>query len=157
MDRLDLKLLAALQKDASRTNAALAEEVGLSPSSCLRRVQRLKAKGVIRRTVALIDPAVLGRGLMAIVEVELERHGSQQIRAFLNIARAEAAVTHAYAVSGEIDVILIMRLIDMNEFHHVCERLFRDDKNIARFRTLFVMQTAKEETAIPVDAAVNRI
>lgn len=149
MDRLDLKLLAALQKDASRTNAALAEEVGLSPSSCLRRIQRLKANGVIKRTVALIDPAAVGRVLRAIVEVELERHGAHHMRTFLAHAKSEPAVTHAYAVSGEVDVVLMLRLHDMEEFHDLCERLFRDDNNVARFRTLFVMQMAKEETGVP--------
>lgn len=149
MDRLDLKILAALQADASRTNAALADEVGLSPSSCLRRVQRLQATGVIRKTVALVDPGALGRGLAAIVEVELERHGDQRMRAFLAGARTEPAVTHAYAVTGEVDVVLMLRLVDMAEYQGVCERLFRDDANVARFRTLFVMDAAKEETAVP--------
>ncbi len=153
MDRLDRKLVAALQADASRTNAALAEEVGLSPSSCLRRIQRLKAAGVVRRTVALADPAALGRGLTAIVEVELDRHGEQRMRAFLRGACLEPSVTNAYAVTGDVDVVLMLRLVDMTEFQGVCERLFRDDANVARFRTMFVMETAKEETAIPADAA----
>ncbi|MCA1299017.1 Lrp/AsnC family transcriptional regulator [Stappia indica] len=150
LDRLDRKLLAAVQKDAARTNAALAEEIGLSPSSCLRRLQRLKAEGVLLKTVALVAPAALGRTLSAIVEVELDRHGEQHLRRFLERARGEAAVTHAYAVTGEIDVILMLRLVDMAEFHQICERLFRDATNVARFKTMFVTQTGKEETALPV-------
>lgn len=154
MDRLDLKLLAALQADGGRTNAALAEEVGLSPSSCLRRVRRLKRTGIIRKTVTLVDPNALDRGLTAIVEVELERHGDRRMRDFIAQARSERAVTHVYAVTGEVDVILMLRLVDMAEYQDLCERLFHNDGNVARFRTLFVMETAKEETAIPIDAIV---
>ena len=62
MDRIDRKILNLMQRDASRTNADMAEEVGLSPSTCLRRVQRLKTTGVIDRIVAILNPARAGRG-----------------------------------------------------------------------------------------------
>jgi Lrp/AsnC family leucine-responsive transcriptional regulator len=61
MDRIDRRLLNLLQEDASRTNARLAEEVGLSPSSCLRRIRRLTSAGVIDRIVAVLNPAKAGR------------------------------------------------------------------------------------------------
>ena len=77
MDRIDKRLLNLLQDDASRTNAELADLVGLSPSSCLRRIRRLKDAGIIDRVVALLSPAKAGRGLKAIVTIELERHGEQ--------------------------------------------------------------------------------
>ncbi len=155
MDRIDLKLLAALQADGGQTNQALADAVGLSASSCLRRVERLKADGVIRATVALVDPAALGRPLTAIIEVELERHGTA-LSDFLTLARAEPAATHVYAVTGESDAILILRLVDMEELNAFCDRLLRDDHYVSRFRTLFVMQTTKESTAIAPAPALSR-
>src|SRR2546421_6154974 len=106
MDRIDRRLLSLLQQDASRTNADLAEEVGLSPSSCLRRIRRLKSAGIIDRIVAILSPAKAGRGMKAIVTVELERHGEQHMRRFLELAALEAAVIQAYGVSGETDVVL---------------------------------------------------
>ena len=148
MDRIDRKLLNLLQEDAARTNADLAEEVGLSPSSCLRRIRRLKADGVIDRTVAILDPSRAGKGLKAVITVELDRHGEQQIRRFLQLAEAEPAVTQAYAVSGETDVVLMLRLSGMDEFDALCERLFRDNTNVARFYSMFVIRTGKETTAI---------
>ncbi|WP_306028329.1 Lrp/AsnC family transcriptional regulator [Stappia sp. MMSF_3263] len=149
-DRIDRKLLNLLQADAGRTNAALAEEVGLSPSSCLRRIRRLKAAGIIDRTVAILDPSRAGKGLKALVTVELERHGEQQTRRFLDLVEKEPAVVQAYAVSGETDVVLMLRLSDMEEFDSLCERNFRDDTNVARFYTMFVIRTGKETTAIPL-------
>jgi DNA-binding Lrp family transcriptional regulator len=149
MDQIDRKLLHLLQEDASRTNADLAEEVGLSPSSCLRRIRRLKSTGVIERVVAILNPAKAGKGLRAIVTVELERHGEQHTRRFLDLAAREWAVIQAYSVSGETDVVLMLRLADMDEFDALCERLFRDRTNVARYYTMFVIRTAKETTAIP--------
>ncbi|KXF75755.1 AsnC family transcriptional regulator [Paramesorhizobium deserti] len=153
MDRIDRHLLKLLQEDASRTNADLAEEVGLSPSSCLRRIRRLKSTGVISRIVALLNPAKAGRGMKAIVMVELERHGEQHVRRFLDLASREPAIIQAYSVSGETDAILMLRLADMEEFDALCERLFRDQSNVARFYTSFVLRTAKEITAIPLQEA----
>ncbi len=148
MDRLDRKLLNLMQRDASRTNAALADEVGLSPSSCLRRLRRLRSAGVIDRIVAILDPAKAGRGLKAIVTVELERHGEQEMRRFLDLVVKEEAVAQAHAVTGLADVLLMLRLESMEEFDALCERLFRDRTNVARFHTMLVIRTAKDETAV---------
>lgn len=150
MDRIDKRLLNLLQKDASRTNADLADEVGLSPSSCLRRIRRLRSGGIIDRVVAILNPAKAGRGLRAVVTVELERHGEQHMRRFLDLAAQEPAVSQAYGVSGQTDAFLILRLADMDEFDALCDRLLRDQANVARFYTMFVIKTAKEATSIPL-------
>ncbi|MEP0521834.1 MAG: Lrp/AsnC family transcriptional regulator [Hyphomicrobiales bacterium] len=148
MDRIDRKLLNLLQRDASRTNVDMADEVGLSPSSCLRRLQRLRKSGVIDRVVAILNPAKARRAIKAMVTVELTLHGEQHMRRFLDIASEEEAVSHAYAVTGATDVVLMLRLNDMEEFDALCDRLFRDQTNVARFFTMIVIRTAKEETAI---------
>ena len=148
MDRIDRKLLNLLQRDASRTNVDMADEVGLSPSSCLRRTQRLRKSGVIDRIVAILNPARAGRMIKAIVTVELKLHGEQHMRRFLDRAIAEEAVSQAYAVTGASDAVLMMRLRDMEEFHALCDRLFQDETNVARYVTMIVIRTAKEETAI---------
>lgn len=150
MDRIDRKLLNLLQQDASRTNLDLADAVGLSPSSCLRRVHRLRKSGIIDRIVARLNPAKAGRVLKALVTVELKLHGDQHMRRFLEQATAEPAVSQAYAVTGETDVVLILSLRDMAEFDALCDRLFRDQTNVARFFTMMVIRTAKDETAIPL-------
>lgn len=150
MDRIDRKLLNLMQRDASRTNVDMADEVGLSPSSCLRRVQRLRASGIIDRIVAILNPAKAGRGIKALVTVELKLHGEAHMRRFLDLASAEEAVSQAYAVTGESDVVLMLRLKDMEEFAELCDRLFRDQTNVARFFTMMVIRTAKEETAVRV-------
>jgi Lrp/AsnC family transcriptional regulator, leucine-responsive regulatory protein len=148
MDQLDRKLLNLLQQDASRTNADIADEVGLSPSSCLRRVRRLRASGIVDRIVAILNPAKAGQALKALVTVELKQHGEQHMRRFLDLATKEEAVAQAYAVTGDIDVVLLLRFRDMEEFDALCDRLFRDRTNVARFVTMMVIRTAKDQTAI---------
>ncbi|WP_425420066.1 Lrp/AsnC family transcriptional regulator [Oricola indica] len=148
MDRIDRKLLNLMQRDASRTNADMADEVGLSPSSCLRRIRKLRGQGIIDRVVAILNPARSGRVIKALVTVELKLHGEQHMRKFLDLAVEEEAVSQAYAVTGETDVVLVLRLRDMEEYDALCDRLFRDQTNIARFFTMMVIRTAKDETAI---------
>lgn len=150
MDKIDRKLLNLLQADASRTNAALADAVGLSPSSCLRRIRRLNAEGIIDRTVAILKPTKAGRGMKAIVTVELERHGEEHMRRLLDVVMKEPAVTQACTVSGETDAVLMLSLRDMEEYGALCERLFRSGNNVARYYTMFVTRTAKETTSIPL-------
>ena len=151
MDRTDRRLLALLQQDATCSNAELAERVALSPSSCSRRVQRLREEGIIGRTVALIDPDAVGRSLTAIVEVMLDHHGASHRRDFIARLKAEPAVLQAWSVTGEPDVVMILCLRDMKEYQSLSERFFAHDPNITRFRTHFAMETYKRETAIPVE------
>ena len=71
LDRTDRKILDALQRNAHLTNQEIAEQVNLSPSPCLRRIRKLEELGVIRQYVALLDPARIGLGLLAYVNVRL--------------------------------------------------------------------------------------
>ena len=151
MDALDRKILAQLQRDASLTNAQLSEKVALSPSSCLRRVKRLKADGMIDTVVALCNPAALGRGLTAIVEVYLVHDAIAKCREFMANVMREDAVGQAYTVTGEVDIVLVMTLKDMDEYVALCERLLDANENVRKFRTLIAMDRYKFETAIPVD------
>lgn len=148
MDGIDRKILNLIQQDASRTNADLADAVSLSPSTCLRRMQKLRKAGIIDRIVAILNPARSGRPIKALVNVELRLHGEQHMRRFLDLASAEEAVSQAYSVTGATDVVLMLRLRDMEEYDALCERLFRDQTNVARFFTSIIIRTAKDETAI---------
>jgi len=73
LDEIDLHILRVLQKNGRISNQDLADEVGLSPSPCLRRLRALEKDGVVQRYVTLLDPAAVGCKLQAIVEVRLDR------------------------------------------------------------------------------------
>ena len=84
LDRIDRRILDLLQRDGRLTNVELAAKVALSPSPCLRRVRALEEGGVIREYVALVDPARVGLGLLAFVNVKLEKGGALPIDDFLS-------------------------------------------------------------------------
>ena len=104
LDRTDLALLAELQRDGRISNADLAERVKLSPSACLRRVQRLEQAGVLAGYAAVLDPAKVGLGLQAFVRVQLARHDAEAIGAFTRRIQGWDEVVACHALTGDSHV-----------------------------------------------------
>ncbi len=160
LDALDLSLLAELQLDASRSNQALADRLGVSPATTLRRVRRLVELGVIERQVALLQPerlaAALGHGLSALVEVSLDRQGAEHLDAFESRAVAEAAVQQCWRVSPGPDFVLVVAVRDMPAYQALAQRLFTQDANVRNVRAFFSVKRAKFEPALPLPATATR-
>ncbi|MDJ0947661.1 MAG: Lrp/AsnC family transcriptional regulator [Alphaproteobacteria bacterium] len=151
LDQIDRRILAVLRENADLPNTALADAVGLSPSACLRRVARLKETGVIRRIVALVDPARLNRRLSAIVTVKFERHGPEFRQEFVKRVQTEPAISQCYMVTGDVSCVLVLHAVDMDEYTALADRLFHADSNVVAFTTHFVLDTQKLETSLPMD------
>ncbi len=143
LDQIDHRILAALQEDADLPNNVLADQVSLSPSACLRRVSQLKKVGAIQKIVAIIDPDCMERKLAAVVTVKFERHGPQYRKKFFDQLQKENAVSQCYMVAGEIGSILILDVVDMDEYTQIADRLFHADRNVAAFTTHMVMSKLK--------------
>ncbi len=150
LDSIDLKILDLLQEDNQITNLDLAERVGLSPPPCLRRVRRLRELGVITRDVALVDPAKVGRSIIAFVFVELDRQREDVLANFERKMRAEPEVQQCYFVSGEADYLLIVICADMASYNEFARRVLANEHNIKRFRTSFNLARVKYETKLPL-------
>ena len=148
LDGIDLKILDALQTDASLTNHDLAAQVHVSPATCLRRVKRLVDAGVIERRVAILSPERLGHGLTAIVEVTLDRQSAEALADFEARAVAEEAVRQCHRVSPGPDFILTIQLADMAAYHALVQRLFTADANVRNVKSFFSVHRAKFETRI---------
>lgn len=153
-DDTDWELLATLQRDASPSNQALAEQVRISPPTALRRVRRLHEEGLIERQVALLDEdriaALQGHGLTAIVEVTLDRQGAEHLEAFERRAVQDDAVRQCYRVAPGPDFVLIVRMPDMPAYQALAERLFTQDANVRNVRSFFSVKRAKFETQVPL-------
>lgn len=153
-DAIDLQLLDLLQTDASLSNQALAERVHVSPPTCLRRVRRLQASGLIERQVALLQPdrlaALQGHGLSAIVEVSLDRQGAEQLDAFQARAVQEAAVQQCWRVSPGPDFVLVVHTRDMPGYLALSQRLFTQDANVRNVKAFFATQRAKFEPKLAI-------
>ncbi|MEM7490254.1 MAG: Lrp/AsnC family transcriptional regulator, partial [Pseudomonadota bacterium] len=150
LDGTDIRLLSALQDDATLRLDALAERAGISTATAQRRVRRLRETGVIRGTVALLDGARLGHPLTAIIMVELEREQTHHLDAFAARARADAQVQQCYYVTGEADFCLICVVPDMPALQRLAERMFHSDPNVRRFRTSTVLSTRKLGLTVPL-------
>ncbi|MFH1806950.1 MAG: Lrp/AsnC family transcriptional regulator [Pseudomonadota bacterium] len=148
MDRIDGNILRLLQENADIANARLAEQVGLSPSACLRRVARLRRDGVIQKTVAVLDPARIGRPLTAIISVEFTRHGSEHRKDFVKKVLRNGAIRQCYLVTGEVSCILTAHMRDMDEYLAITDQLFDSDPNVTSFRTYIAMQTVKDTASL---------
>lgn len=150
LDETDIRILDALQWDASLSNQALAAAVHTSPATCLRRVKRLVDTGVIERRVALLSPQKAGAGLTAIAEVGLDRQGAEHLEAFEARAVAEPEVQQCYRVSSGPDLVLVLQVADMAAYHALVQRLFTQDANVRNVKTFFSVHRAKFETRVPL-------
>lgn len=103
LDDTDRAIVDALAADARISNAALAEQVGIAPSTCLTRVARLRERGVLRGFHAEVDLAALGRPLQAMVAVRLAAHDREQIEDFTTAVRGLPGVLMVFHVTGQID------------------------------------------------------
>ena len=154
IDETDLRLLNALQHDAAQTNLQLAAAAHISPPTCLRRVQRLRAAGFIERQIALLSPdrlaAVFGHGLQAVVEISLDRQGNEALDAFEVRVITDDAVQQCYRVSPGPDFVLIVAVRDMPGYLALAQRLFSADANVRNVKAFFSVKRAKFEPKVPL-------
>lgn len=154
LDEADLRLLEWLQTDASLSNQALAERAHVSPPTALRRIKRLREMGLIERQMALLQPdrlaVAIGHGLTALVEITLERQGSEQLDAFEKKAAAEEAVQQCYRVSPGPDFVLVVYTMDMPSHLALTQRLFTQDANVRNVKAFFSLKRVKFEPRLPL-------
>ena len=154
LDSTDIQLLDALQRDASRSNLALAELVHISPPTCLRRVKRLVDGGWIERQVAHLSvdrlAAAFGHGLTALVEVTLDAQGAEHLDAFEARAVAEDAVQQCWRVSPGPDFVLVIQARDMPDYLAITQRLLTQNANVRNVKAFFSIKRAKFSTTVPL-------
>jgi Lrp/AsnC family transcriptional regulator, leucine-responsive regulatory protein len=147
LDAIDLRILAALQSDASRSNQALAALVHVSPPTCLRRVKRLTDLGVIERHIAILSAdklkPIVGHGLTAIVEVTLTQQNAEALQAFEARMAPESAVQQCYRVSPGPDFVLIVHVRDMGDYHALVQRVFTQDAQVRNVKAFFSILRTK--------------
>ena len=162
LDKTDRKILAILQRDGRLSNQEVAERVSLSPSPCLRRIKHLEETGVIRQYVALLDPDKIGLGLLAYVNVRLEKHSDIPqpggLRATSASPRSDlaASVAHwpevvaCYAMTGEMDYLLRVHVEDMEHFSRFMMETLLRHPAVLDVKSSFALQRVKDTTALPL-------
>ncbi len=145
MDELDRTLLAELQRDATQAYAALGQAVGLSAGAAHERVRKLREQGVIRRTTVDVDPAAVGRGVMAFVLVEANAWmGDSPTKVAIE---ALPEVVEAHVIAGPASLLVKVRTPTTEELQAALRRLFSID-GVTGTQTIVVLESFFER---PVD------
>lgn len=150
LDRIDRSIVDALQRDGRLANNELAAQVNLSPSPCLRRVRSLEEAGVIKRYVALVDPAKVGLHMLAYVSVKLEKKGQMPAEAFASAVDTWSEVTECYSMTGDMDYLLRVQVEDLDHFSRFIMGKLLKQSGVADVKSSFALQRVKETTVLPV-------
>ncbi len=150
LDRIDRNILRQLQRDADLPNTALAQRVHLSATACLRRVEKLKARGIIRRTVAMIDPAAVDMTTLVFVGVVLDRSTPESFEDFETAARSLSGCLECHLVAGEVDYFLLLRTRDLARFNKLHAGEIIKLPGVRQIRTFFVLKEILSTTELPV-------
>ncbi len=144
LDKIDLRILNALQQDGRISNLKLAELVALSPTAVLARTQRLQREGYILGYEVRLNPAKLGRGLTVFVEVLLERTSSQVFEQFKAAVQARPEIMECHMVAGGFDYLLKTRVCDMAAYREFAGSALWQLPGVRETRTYAVMEEVKE-------------
>lgn len=150
LDRIDRRILAALQADGRLTNQALSQRVALSPSACLARVRRLERAGVIQGYHARLDPFMLDVGVVLYAELTLKGHGTEELARFDAAIAALPQIVEASHVSGAYDYLLKVVVADLSEWTRIGEHLTAAEVGAERINTHVLLRKPKIFVGYPV-------
>jgi Lrp/AsnC family transcriptional regulator len=152
IDNFDRRLLALLQENASLSVNELAEQVGLSPSPCWRRIQKLESEGYIRARVALLDPRKMNVGVTVFAAIRTNQHNAEWLEAFSRAVVGIPEIVEVYRMSGQIDYMLRIVVPDIDAYDRVYKRLIAAIE-LYDVSSTFAMEVLKSTTMLPMDYA----
>ena len=152
MNEIDRKILNCLQRDATMPLEKIASEVGLSPSPCWRRVQKLEAAGVIKGRVALLDPMKMNVGVTVFAAVRTNQHNADWADRFCVAVSEIPEVVEFYRMSGTTDYLLRVVVPDIAAYDRVYKRLI-SVADLFDVSSNFAMECIKYTTALPTNYA----
>jgi DNA-binding Lrp family transcriptional regulator len=149
LDSVDRALLAELQNDARQTNKALAEKVGVAPSTCLERVRELRTRGVITGFRAEVDPVAIGRGMEAILSIQqasAQRHGTESLLA--HAAKLPETI-RVMALTGTTDFIIHVAVRDRDHLRDLVWGLV-ERREVGRIQSSLIFQRIEGPGLVPL-------
>lgn len=150
LDPIDRKILGIIQQDCTRSIKEIAEAVGLSNNPCWRRIKRLEDNGVIRRRVALIDPAKIGLGVTAFVTIRTDQHTNEWVNAFKRAVQNIPEIIACDRMTGDVDYLLRVVVHDIEHYDRVYQRLIKSVPGLSDVSSTFSMEKIKHGPAIDV-------
>jgi Lrp/AsnC family transcriptional regulator, leucine-responsive regulatory protein len=150
LDRFDAKILDALQRDGRLSVVDLAESIGLSPTPCARRIKVLESEGAIEGYAAVLNPALVGLAVLAIVQVKLSEHTDETVARFEREIQLMDEVTKCMAMTGSYDFILEVYGKDLEALSNVVLKKLIRVPNVRDLQSSVVLQTIKRTARIPL-------
>jgi Lrp/AsnC family transcriptional regulator, leucine-responsive regulatory protein len=150
LDTVDIKILAALQRDSSLTNVELARRVHLSPSPCLARVKALHQAGVIRRYVALVDPEAVGLGVSVFISISLREQNTAALAEFERRIEACDEVMECYLMTGDADYLLRVVVPDIRALERFVLDRLSPIPGVEKIRSSFTLKQVRYKTELPL-------
>ena len=151
IDGFDIRILEALQQDASLSNQQIADKVGLSPSPCSRRIRLLQEAGIIRQTVVRLAPDKLGLDLSVLIHIRMDRHTPERFDNFERIVSSYPEVQECYLITGqEADYQLKIIVPNMEEYQKFLLEKITRIEGVIGVHSSFVLRKAIDSTALPL-------
>lgn len=152
LDRHDRHLLEVLQQDGRISNQDLADRIGLSPSSCLRRLRTLEESGLILGYRALLDAKALGLSLMALVHISMDRHTPERFANFESLVASLPEVLECLLITGQdADYQLKVVVRDMDAYHELLLNKITRIEGVTGVHSSFVLRRVLSKTSLPLD------
>jgi Lrp/AsnC family transcriptional regulator len=149
-DDLDRRILAILQRDASRSVADLAKATNSSSATCWRRLRVLEDNGVIGPPVRLVNPDAVGRGMDAFCQIRLNTQNTAARDSFQRAMDGIPAVVEIYSISGDWDYLLHLLVRDMADLEGTLMKQILEHENVAGSSTIFALRRLKRTTEVPL-------
>lgn len=150
LDDIDVRILDRLQADGRVTNQSLSEEVGLSPSPCLRRVRLLEDQGIISGYVALVKPDEVGLGVTAFVRIRLDEQDDDHLSRFETAIGNFPEVMECYLMTGEADYQLRVVVGSLGEFEDFLRYKLTRIAGVSQVTSSFALRPVVYRTALPI-------
>lgn len=150
LDHLDLRILDALQKDATLSTTDIASQVGLSQSPCWRRINLLEGAGVIKRRVALIAREKIGLDVLVFVQVKLSSHAWQSLPKFKQKIVSFPEVIQCFVTMGDFDFILLVATQTIEDYNHFVQQKLAQIPGVQSIDSRIVLEETKNTTELPL-------
>ena len=152
LDRYDIQILQALQKDASISNQDLADSIGLTPSPCLRRVRQLESMGLIDSQVTLLNPEKLGLSLTVLIHINMDQHTPERFEVFEETVQSYPEVVECLLITGQSsDYMLKVMMPDMDYYQDFLLNKITRIPGVSGVHSSFVLRQPIRKTAMPLN------
>ena len=149
LDKIDIKILDMLQRNAKKSAAEIGCQVNLSQNACWRRINLLEQEGYINSTTALLDANKLGAGLIVFVSIRAAEHSEEWLLKFATVVSKIKEVVEFYRMTGDTDYLLKLRVRDISAYDAVYKRLIKQVR-LTDVSSAFAMEEMKYTTCVPL-------